>query len=237
MRQPSITIIGAGFGGLGTAVELKRAGYHRRHRAREGRRGRAACGARTPTPTPRATCPRRCTRGRSRPTPTGRTATPGRTRSSPTSSARPREQGCSTSSAPGVEVYVRGVRRRKPPPGTWTTTTGEIDRQRRRRRRPWGSSPGRSVPDLPGAALLRGAGLPLRRVGPLGRPARQARSPCSAPARAPSSSCRASSRRRATSRCSSGPRRTSRPSPTASTPHPQPDVPPLPPHPGVRPRT
>src|SRR4051812_41400018 len=27
MRQPSITIIGAGFGGLGTAVELKRAGY------------------------------------------------------------------------------------------------------------------------------------------------------------------------------------------------------------------
>src|ERR1700712_3614290 len=27
MRQPSITIIGAGFGGLGTAVELRRAGY------------------------------------------------------------------------------------------------------------------------------------------------------------------------------------------------------------------
>ena len=27
MRQPSITIIGAGFGGLGTAVELKQAGY------------------------------------------------------------------------------------------------------------------------------------------------------------------------------------------------------------------
>jgi cation diffusion facilitator CzcD-associated flavoprotein CzcO len=27
MRQPSITIIGAGFGGLGTAMELKRAGY------------------------------------------------------------------------------------------------------------------------------------------------------------------------------------------------------------------
>ena len=27
MRQPSITIIGAGFGGLGTAIELKRAGY------------------------------------------------------------------------------------------------------------------------------------------------------------------------------------------------------------------
>src|SRR3954470_21183424 len=27
MRQPSITIIGAGFGGLGTAIEVKRAGY------------------------------------------------------------------------------------------------------------------------------------------------------------------------------------------------------------------
>ncbi len=27
MRQPSITIIGAGFGGLGTAIELRRAGY------------------------------------------------------------------------------------------------------------------------------------------------------------------------------------------------------------------
>jgi len=27
MRQPSITIIGAGFGGVGTAIELKRAGY------------------------------------------------------------------------------------------------------------------------------------------------------------------------------------------------------------------
>ena len=27
MRQPSITIIGAGFGGIGTAIELKRAGY------------------------------------------------------------------------------------------------------------------------------------------------------------------------------------------------------------------
>ena len=104
MRQPSITIVGAGFGGIGTAIELKRAGYRDVTDPGEGRRGRRRVA--------REHLPQRGVRRAVvalllvvRPQPgAGRTATPARTRSSAYIERTAREQGVLDLVRTGVEV-------------------------------------------------------------------------------------------------------------------------------------
>ena len=62
----SVGIVGAGFGGVGMAIQLKQAGFET-SRLRARRHRSAASGARTPIPARPATCPRTSTRSRSRP--------------------------------------------------------------------------------------------------------------------------------------------------------------------------
>ena len=191
MRQPSITIIGAGFGGIGTAIELTRAGLHRRHRPREGRRGgRGLAREHLPERRVRRAVVALLVVVRAQPR-AGRTATPARTRSSPTSSAPPASYGVLDLVRTGVEVtsaaYDETAR-------SWhlTTADGEdLDTD------VLITAVGQlSRPAIPAPARDRHLRRTLPSTPPSGTTTstwRASGSRCSAPAPAPSSSCPASS--------------------------------------------
>ena len=188
--SPSITIIGAGFGGLGTAIELQRAGYTDitiLEKAddvggvwRENTYPNAACDVPSSLYSwsfaPNPEWPHRYSRA-------GRDPRLHRAH-------RPRSRACSTSCAPGS----RSPRRR-------TTSRPLLAPDHRRRRDDRHRRAGhRRRPALPArdpgparARHLRGPGLPLRASGTTTSTCRASGSPCSAPARARSSSSPASS--------------------------------------------
>ena len=133
----------------------------------------AAPGATTPIRAAPATCPRTCTRSRSRPTRTGRAASraqpeiralPGAT--SPTTT------GCAATSgsaprSPRLRWDADAARWRL------STSRGALTRGRRWSRRP-GRCPTPALPDVPGLDDLPRRGLPLRALEPRLRPGRQA---------------------------------------------------------------
>ena len=171
MGPRAVIVIGAGFGGLGAARALLRAGHLRRHDPRAGRTRWAGCGATTPTPAPRATYRPRSTPG------------PGRST---------RRWGRRYSPQPEILDYLRGSADREglltwcaparggdlrldeaAGPGGCTTTDGTtydadvVVVRRRPALQPGGPGP-------PGRGDVRRAGLPLRRLAPRRRPRRQA---------------------------------------------------------------
>ena len=165
MARPSITIIGAGFGGIGTAIELKRAGYTDitiLEKAddvggvwRDNTYPNAACDVPSSLYSwsfaPNPGWPHRYSRQDEILAYIRRTA---------------RELGVLDHVRTGVEVtsaaYDESAR-------SWhlTTADGESDRHRRADQRRGSALPALD-PRPPGDQHLRGTRLPLRAVGPLG---------------------------------------------------------------------
>ena len=125
--SPSVAIIGAGFGGVATAVQARRAGIEDIVILDRAPRRRRRLGGQHLSRARRATCPRTCTRSRSRRSRAGRGASRRSPRSAPTSRASRATSGSSRMCASG---RGRGAPR-------WTSEAGRwhLERRGRRRRR------------------------------------------------------------------------------------------------------
>ena len=96
----SVAVVGGGFGGVGAAVMLRRAGLRRRDRVRARRARRRRLAPQHLSRAPPATSRRTSTSSPSRPTRAGRAATRRRPRSRPTWRTSRGATACSTASAP-----------------------------------------------------------------------------------------------------------------------------------------
>ena len=154
-----MAIVGAGFGGLGAAIELERHGL-RTSRCSSARRMSAAPGSPTPIRAASATSRRTSTRARSRASPTGRAATPSATRSTATSAT------ASTTSTCGGRIHLRPRCSTRTWRGRRTGASRPPGPARRalagRRARPAQRA---DDPRRAGARRLRGADDPHRRWG------------------------------------------------------------------------
>ena len=180
-----VVIVGAGFGGIAAAIELRQHGFDDVVILDRARRARRHVAPTTTTPARPATCRATCTRSRSRSAATGRGCARRATRSSAYLREVAREHGIDRLVTPEHRGR-RAARLRRP-----------LDADQHRRPRRWnadavivatGQLHRHALPRLRGD--VRGPQLPLRRVGPRLRPARQARRGDRHRARAPCSSSR-----------------------------------------------
>ena len=116
-HTPAVTIVGAGFGGIGMAIRLAPGRHRRRHDPGDGPTASAACGRPTPIRARPATSRRPCTPSPSRPRPTGPAATRRSRRSRPTCTRPPSASACCRGS---------GSASRSPTPASTRTARGGV---------------------------------------------------------------------------------------------------------------